>query len=220
MIWNAARPADSDRIRLSATLLRDNFQAIETGTVPYDALSLEAQGSISPVANQNRIYSYLNGDSGQVELASLNPAGNVVRLTEGGRLGSLNQNAVFSGVRFTAFAFEDVNAYQYTAANMIIARGSVAANGTATMTVNLSATKTNTGTYTLTIPAGILRVNSYQVLLTAIYNVNEDTIIANISQKPSVNIASPTVITVEMVYRTDGGPRRDSPFEVVIVGGR
>ena len=217
MVWNAARPADSDRIRLSAELIRDNWVALESGTVPFDTISLENQVSFPALANHIRLFGYTNNASGQVELTSINPAGDRVRLTQGNKLGAVNQSAIFSSVQTGDVTFDGT--FFYTGSLMPTARAMCAANGTTSMAVNMSTTRTGTGRYTLTIPAGILRVNSYAVLGQPYFNGASDTVILNVVSKPTVNVALPTTINIEILYRSDG-TNRDAPFDVVIIGGR
>lgn len=218
MVWNASRPADSDRIRLSAGLIRDNWTAIEEGTVPYDALSLENQTlTIPPLANHNRIYGYTNVRSGQVELYSINPANQGVYLTEGGKLGSANQDAIFYTAQMSYLTYD--NSFFYTGSLMPTARISVSSNGSGSMAVNMSVTRTGTGRYTLTIPAGILTVNSYVLMCQPRYNASTNSVFIDVVSKPNISAGSATVIQVEMVARSDGG-KVDSPFDAVIIGGR
>lgn len=108
MVWNASRPADSDLIRLSAGLIRDNFSALEIGTVPFDTISLQSQGATPAYAGHNRLYGYNNVNSGQVEVCSVNPAGNTVLLTEGGKLGSIIQDAVFANASMGTFTLNGI----------------------------------------------------------------------------------------------------------------
>lgn len=219
MTWNASRPADSDTIRISANLIRNNFQAIQAGNVGLTTITLAQQAALPGSASSARLYGYFNANSGTTELAAVNPNGapGTVRLTEGGRIGSIGQNAIFGSVQAANLTFD--NTYFYTGSLMITARGSVASNGSISMNVNMSASRTGTGKYTLTIPAGVLTVSSYQVFIQPLYNGSQDSVFVDIATKPAVNPAIATVITLEMIYRSDGS-KKDSPFEVMIIGGR
>lgn len=215
MVWNAARPADSDRIRLSAGLIRDNWAAIETGIVPYDTISLQNQASWAALSGHNRLYAYTSAVSGKIELESVNDAGQTVYLTEGGVLGSQNQSARFSTLRVSSIRFDST--FSYTGSLMINARGSISAGGSASMAVNLSSSSTGTGEYLITIPAGVLTVNSYQIQVTPKYDGQN--VIAGYYNKGSVNPANPTTFSVLIATRSGGSPI-DNPFDVVVIGGR
>jgi|ERR1051325_4076959 hypothetical protein len=217
MVWNAARPADSDRIRLSAGLIRDNWVALETGTTPFDTISLEAQGAYPALAGHNRLYSYLSGVSGKIELCSVNNTGQIVLLTENGVVGSQGQNARFASVYTTNISFD--GAFPYTGSLMVTARCSMASNGASSMAVNCTGSFRGTGKYRVTIPAGVLTVNSYQVQVSLAYNGSQDTMIPMIVSKPTINPANPTVIDIDTLYRSDGS-YRNTPLDVVIIGGR
>lgn len=216
MVWNASKPADSDRIRLSAGLLRENFQAIEDGTVPYTTLSLEQQASFPALAGHNRLYSYLNADSGKIELKSVNNTGQAVNITEGAYLGTRNTLGRFSAIQTGNISFDGV--FVYAGGNMVISRGTVAAAGGLSMSINIaSATKTGTGQYDIVIPAGVLEVNSYQVNTQVLFF---NTPVAGIVvSKGVVNPALSTLIQVETRFQTSN-TRVDATFDIIIVGGR
>lgn len=217
MVWNPSRPADSDRIRLSAGLLRDNFQAIEDGNVPYTTISLEQQASFPPLANHNRLYGYLNATSGNTELMSVNNAGQIVYLTEGGLLGASNQNGRFSSIWTSNLSFDGL--YPYSGQLMVTARGTISLSGLISSNYNLTVSKTGTGQYTLTIPAGVMNFNSYQVILTPQYLGGGNTALPYLVTKPTINPANPTLINIE-TRSVISGNRFDNAFEVIIVGGR
>jgi hypothetical protein len=215
MVWNASRPADSDRIRLSAGLIRDNFQAIELGNVPYDTISLQNQAMFPALAGHNRLYAYTSGVSGNIELRDVNNAGQTVLLTEGGLLGASTQNARFSSVYTGNISFDGT--FPYTGALMVNARASVSSGGSASQSVNMTASRTGTGEYLVTIPAGILTVNSYQVQVTPFYDGQN--VLAGYYNKSTVNPANPTTFRVHIATRS-GGNAVDNAFEVVVIGGR
>lgn len=222
MVWNASRPADSDRIRLSASLLRDNFSAIETGNVPYTTLTLTQQGSLPAAPSAVRLYGFGSGESGQTELTSINSAGVPVILTTGGKVGASTQQAVFSEIttglaRVQGLTFD--NFYVYTPSLMITARATSSAGGTTSMSVNMTIARTGVGRYTLQVPAGILTVDSYQVFCQPRYNGATDSVFIDVVSKPSINPAAQTNIPIEMIYRADGS-KVDSGFDVMIIGGR
>jgi hypothetical protein len=215
MVWNASRPADSDRIRLSAGLIRDNFQALELGNVPFDTISLQNQATFPALSGHNRLYGFTSPVSGKIELCDVNDAGQIVVMTENGLLGSQNQNARFASVFTTNLSFDGT--FPYTGRLMINARASVSSGGSSSMAVNMSSSRTSTGEYLITIPAGILTVNSYQVQVTPFYD--SQNVLAGYYSKSTVNPANPTTFRVHIATRS-GGNATDNAFEVIVIGGR
>lgn len=222
MVWNASRPADSDRIRLSASLLRDNFAAIQLGNVPYTTLTLTSQGSLPASPGQVRLYGFGSAESGQTEFTAINGAGAPVILTTGGKVGAATQEAIFSKVTtaqtFTGSITFD-NSFTYTSGLMITCRATCSSGGTVTMNDNMTVTRTGVGRYTLQVPAGILTGNSYQVFLQPKYNNATDSVFIDVVSKPNINPAAQTNIPIEVIYRADGS-KVDSGFDVMIIGGR
>ncbi|MFW9872320.1 MAG: hypothetical protein ACFFG0_04390 [Candidatus Thorarchaeota archaeon] len=85
MAWDKTKPAGSTALSASDDQIRDNWDAIESGTVPYDALKLQTQASApSNVAD----YGFLYGKdvSSKVELYWEDEDGDEVQLTAGGNL--------------------------------------------------------------------------------------------------------------------------------------
>ena len=64
MAWQPAKPADADKIKDSASDLRDNFAAIEAGDVPHDKVQMEGQGSApAAVAGSAVVYQLTSDDN-------------------------------------------------------------------------------------------------------------------------------------------------------------
>lgn len=219
MAWSTTLPANSTKIRLTPSVLQANWVAIETGGVPYDTLKLQKQGAaparsdgfgwvygLDPGTGFTELY-YEDDRATSLKTQITNGAGTP---TQG--LGATTQLVYASGLRFDT-------SYSYKATNFITARCSVASDGTPSMALNATASKTGTGEYTVTISSGTLQVNSYQVIATCFETSGGDTAILNLLTKAVVNPATTTVITLNTKRRSDGG-LRDTPFEIIIVGGR
>jgi len=91
MAWNATLPAGSTSISGSDDLIRDNWAAIETGTVPYDALKLQTQGS-DPTAVADYGFLFSKDVSSKAELHYIDEDSNVIQITSAGSLGSATEN--------------------------------------------------------------------------------------------------------------------------------
>lgn len=218
MSWDVSRPADADRIRISAGLIRNNFGAIFAGTVALQRLSLVSVGSFPALAGASRLYGYTNANSGQVEIQAVNTAGAIVKLTEGGRIGAIGQSAIFGALQCTSLKFDNLTpALTYGSSNLVIARGTVSSLGVISMALNMTSSQFATGKYTLTIPAGVMTSNSYQVMIQPLANSNS--VFANLITKPAINALNPTVITLKIIPRTGGG-EVDGAFDAMIIGGR
>lgn len=82
MSWNTANPADNSSLRLLGQLIRPNWEALETGNVPFDALKLQEQAG-NPTREDNFGFLFTKEDDSQTQLYYMddeNPA-TVVQLT-------------------------------------------------------------------------------------------------------------------------------------------
>lgn len=212
MVWNASRPADSDRIRLSAGLIRDNWEAIEIGTVPYDTISLQNQAVFPPLAGHNRLYGYTNPNSGQVELFSINPASQGVLLTEGGKLGSINQNAVFANATMTSFT---LGAIPNPQAAFCTAWVTFESDGTILQSYNVSSiTKGATGFYRINLPF-TLSTKDYCAV-----GMAYDTGDTNHSRVVQVTNQTTSTITIRIQRTDQDGNYQNSAGYLALFGGR
>jgi hypothetical protein len=91
MAWDATKPAGTTAISGSDDLIRANWEAIEQGTVPYDALKLETQGS-DPSAAADHGFLYTKDVSSKAELHYIDEDSNVIQLTSAGTVGSSTEN--------------------------------------------------------------------------------------------------------------------------------
>lgn len=212
MVWNASRPADSDRIRLSAGLIRDNWQAIETGTVPYDTLSLQNQASFPSLVGHNRLYGYTNPTSGQVELFSINPANQGVFLTEGGRIGSINQNAIFANTQTTSFTLGNIPNPQ---AAFCTAWVTFESDGTILQSYNVaSITKGTTGFYRINLPFTLSTKDYCAVGMAYESGGTNSTRVMQVTNQTTSNI------TIRIQRTNQDGSYQDSAGYLAMFGGR
>lgn len=217
MVWNPSRPADSDKIRISASLIRDNWQAIEVGTVPYDTISLQNQVSFPALPNHNRLYGYTNPTSGQVELCSVNPADQIVLLTEGGKIGSVNQNAIFNDVTMNAASMTSftLGSIQNTQASFCTAWVTFESNGAILQSYNVaSITKGATGFYRINLPF-TLSTKDYCVVGMA-YESNS----TNTTRVMMATAQTTSSVTIRIQRTNQSGSYEDSAGYVAMFGGR
>ncbi len=214
MVWNASRPADSDRIRLSAGLIRDNWQAIETGTVPYDTISLQNQAVLPPLAGHNRLYGYTNANSGQIELYSVNPANQGVLLTEGGRLGSINQNAVFANTQTATFTLGSIPNPQNAFCNAWV---SFDDSGNILQSYNVSSMNHNslgTGLYRVNLSYVASNANYCVLALASSSNSDDHTRVAQVVSQTTSNVI------VRFQRTNQDGSYQNTGGYIAIFGGR
>ena len=82
--WDATQPTDNTKLRLGPGLVRANWDALQAGECPFDALELVEQAAsppagITPAAGFGFLYSFLSG--GNTELFFVNGASTVSQLT-------------------------------------------------------------------------------------------------------------------------------------------
>lgn len=217
MAWNRTLPANNSKIRLSPSYIRDNWDAIETGLVPFDFLQLQQQAA-DPATTATTGWLFSKNSAGVTELFYKDPSANVIQMTSVGRIGSSTTNVIFNDAQFTRFTLDGT--YYYTALSLITAKGTVHGDGSVSQGDGITCTRTGAGFYTVIVAAGRLQNSKYQAAMTSFQSdTGAHTTILNIVQAPNVNPALPTNILVEVVKR-DGGTHIDAGFDVIIVGGR
>lgn len=84
MAWDTTKPTTGTKLRLVPSVITPNWDAIETGEVPYDKLQLQEQaGNPTNAANTAYLYSKEDAATGYTELFSINSNGNAIQLTKG-----------------------------------------------------------------------------------------------------------------------------------------
>ena len=62
MPWDPSLPADNTKLRLAPAMIRANWQALETGTLPFDNVQLQEQaGDPASAANTGFLYAKQSG---------------------------------------------------------------------------------------------------------------------------------------------------------------
>lgn len=151
--WLKNKPASGDNLAASDKLLRDNFNAIEQGLVPYDYLTLEDQSSTDPTPATGFGYIYAKQANSKPELHWIDEDDNVIQLTTAGSFGNSNFNVDSSGnVDCTSISF-DSGSNTFNASSFI--KGWATFNGTSggfsvLDSYNCTPTRDSTGVYTLT----------------------------------------------------------------------
>lgn len=223
MAWNKNLPANNSKIRLAPAYIRDNWDAIETGLVPYDYLQMNKKADDpATTANRGWLFSKADSISGYTEAFHKNSNGSVVQLTSNGFVGSsttpfFGTNFIANGYIQTTSGLTFDGSYNYTASNLIAARASISSGGSASQSDGITSNRTSTGIYEVVVSLGRLTVNSYQVIATPL--ASGSTTILNIVTKPVVNAGTTTTIVIETKERS-GGSHINAAFEIIIVGGR
>lgn len=212
MTWSTNLPTDGTKLRIAPSQIRQNWQAIENGDVPYVYLRL-AEQIVNPTRADDRGFLFAKDPgSGFTELYyqdSRNPA-NVIELTANGKMGSTSTQVLTSGVSFD-------DSYFYTASNFIAARATIGSGGSALQADGITSVRNSTGKYTISVAAGRLQTSSYQTIVVPFYQGSP--VIAVVESEPNVNPASATDIQIR-IYVSATATLSDNRFNVIVVGGR
>jgi len=108
-MFDKTQPADNTKIRNLGVVIRPNWDAIETGDatfLPYainfqDRTPLIVPNDPATIAGSAIYYTKQDG-TGTAESFNKDPAGNIIQLTTGGRLGNAATNATINNLRFGA----------------------------------------------------------------------------------------------------------------------
>lgn len=208
MAWDKTLPANSSKLRVSAGYIRDNWNAIQTGGVPYDKLKLKLQAA-NPTREATYGWSFTKDPgTGYAELYYLddrNPA-SVIQLTNNGGIGATTQLLYGSAVITSG-------AYQNTQNAFCSAWALVASNGTLTEGFGLTSAKNSAGDYTLTITTPLSSSN-YAIVGTVFSTSTRARVLYNYS-KAAGNFSVRT-----QAINASAGDYEDNAFMVTVYGGR
>ncbi len=206
MAWNKTLPADSSKLRLSAAIIRSNWDAIETGGVPYDYLQLSKQ-VINPTRADATGWLYTKDPgSGYSELYyedDRNPA-EVIRLTNDGGIGAPGQTMYADAITFD-------NGVSYTdATHQILGWLRVASNGAVTATSgDMTCARISTGNYTVTFVTPATSFYTTALTLQNSGNTRSGSVLNTTNNSFTVNI-----------YSNSSGSNNDEAFHITVFGGR
>lgn len=216
MVWNKTLPADSSPFRISAGLIRANWDAIETGGVPYDYLQLSEQVA-NPTRADNIGWLYTKESASQTELFyedDRNPA-SVIQLTSNGRLGSSSTNIIVNTITIGS------SSTQFTANQVIVAHCTVNGAGVLVNGYNVTAATrlTDPGRYQITVAADVLKNINYRVIAQAFDLTSASGRYASVHSKPTPIVATPVDILIN-ITGSNATTFHNEQFDVIIVGGR
>lgn len=216
MAWQKNLPGDDTKLRTSQTYVRANWDAIETGGVPYDKLKLESQGA-NPTREAGFGWVYgKNPGTGFTELYyedDRNPA-SVIQLTNVGGIGNSTVSLYANNITFNnGTTFLDKN-------KQILGWLRVDANGTASGTSgDMTVAKymdpgAQTGRYvvTFTVPT----ISSYVALV----QISSSSGSSNLSRRSST-VTNRTANSFRVtIYSNSTGDPENEDFMVIVFGGR
>ena len=211
MAWNKSLPADATKLRLSASIIRSNWDAIETGGVPYTKLQLAKQ-AVNPTRQNSTGWLFTKDPgTGFSELYyedDRNPA-KVLELTSNGRLGNSTATAIIQNLTFNG-------TYNNTQAAMVSAYARCGSAGGVTYGNNIaSCTRTGTGNYTI-VTSAVFNNANVSVQLTS-YQASSDTP-AGITVLSDPTFAAGQV-SFDVEIKNRSGSAIDRKFFVVVCGG-
>lgn len=217
MTWLINKPANSDNLASSDKFLRDNFEAIETGLVPYDYISLQDQSSTDPTTATGFGYLYAKQASSKPELHWIDEDDNVIQLTSAGSFGNSNFNVDSSGnLDCTSISF-DGGTNTFNASSMVKAWATfIGTSGGFSVldSYNCTPTRDSQGVYTLTWGTNFGSAN-YVVVGTA-QSVSGNARIV-MESEATAKAAGAAVINVR---DTSGSVQDSGLIDVVAIGDR
>lgn len=221
MAWNSSKPTNTEKIRDLGTVIRPNWVSLEQGedanamvnsnagafVQQYSLALIERDGRAAnddPATESETLFAYCKQDSGGVAEAHLkDPAGNILQLSSGGKIGSTAMEYEAESI-----SFDGTNTYNEN--SVVTAWGSFAANGAALVTNNgLTCTVDGANVYTVSFVTPLSTLN-YSVFVTLQTNP-----IRNFPQ-----VSTPTVNDFEVRFLSTSSNNQRFPFYVMVVGGR
>lgn len=213
MAWNKNLPADATKLRLSAGIIRSNWDAIETGLVPYAKLKLARQAA-NPTRQNNFGWIFTkNPGTGFSELYyedDRNPA-SVIQLTSAGVLGSSSTAILTTGITFSGKT--QVN--NQTAIVSAWAQCQGTASGFAGFAYNIaSCNRTATGEYTIKTTNNFINGSIAFIGTTKQIGSSTPGVLNWLTKSFSAG-----VVTITCEIKNRNGQHDDAPFDIMILGG-
>jgi len=211
MAWNLNTPTNATKIRLDPSILQAQWNAIETGGVPYDTLRLQLQGAAPARVNGHGFIYALDPGTGFSEMYyedDRNPSVNT-QLTNNSAdptpgIGATSQLLYGSAVVTSG-------TYQNTQNAFCSAWGIVEANGSL---------GTNFGIASVTVAASIYTVTFTSALSSANYAVNV-TCFTTESNNRVASITEQLAASFKVrIQRIDSSNTTTSKFMFSVFGGR
>ena len=214
MAFDVTKPADNQKIRLGPADIRDNFSAIITADDTFipTAINFTKRGA-DPAVLADAVKVYVKADaSTDPELFARDEDGNIIQLTEEGKLGGQSTGLWTNGISFDA----GVTTIQKN--QQIMAWGYFNGTTGATLTsVNMaSCTRNSAGDYTVLTSAVFQNVNVC-VMLTQLQISSDKG--GSISVKTAVSYAA-NQITIPVEIKNRSGSSTDANFYIMVLGGQ
>lgn len=209
MAFDKTQPTDTTKLRNLGVVIRPNWVAIEEADSTFRPYALNFQNrtplgvSNDPATIADTFILYEKDDgAGNPELYGEDGSGNILQLSEGGRLGGPSTNVKMNNYRFGAGTVD------YGQNNIVSAMVRWNSAGTALSSFGCSIVRTSTGLYTVTLATARTNTNYWPVAC-AFDEGN--------SRCAKVNILSTTQFTIRIV--NDNGSNRDTGGFCHVVGG-
>lgn len=160
MAFDKSQPADDTKIRNLGVVIRPNWQAIEEADSSFRPYALNLQNrtplgaSNDPalIADTSILYAKDDG-AGNPEAYLEDGSGNILQVTEGGRLGGPSTNLTVNNVRFGS------STTNYTVNNIVTAWVKWNSAGTATASFGCTIARPATGVYQITFSTARANTN-------------------------------------------------------------
>jgi len=153
LVYDNTKPSDDVELKDISLQTRPNFQAIQSGDPSFsqDQINISNRTTLpddndpeTPVG-MSRVYAKEDGE-GNIELFTRDTQGNIVQLTEGGRIGSRNTVLSCSNISFPSLTTET-----FSPKNLMIAAIRWQANGQTISSFGCTILRTGTGIYLITL---------------------------------------------------------------------
>lgn len=215
MAWSKILPGNNEKIRNLGSVIRPNWEAIEEGDdvgvanmLQMRSVQLDNRTGLAansdPITNAGTHYVYSKDDGGGTQEGFMkDSAGNVLQLTNGGKIGSTSMNYEADTISFDATRTYNEN-------NIVPAWGYVASGALSYGNGVSSVAKISTGLYEITFTAGRLTTTSYAVVAMGVTNVSS-----------SWDGSTKTTTNFRCQFRQSAdGSLKDSNFFFMVTGGQ
>lgn len=221
MAWDSSLPANDSKIRNLGIEIRPNWTSIEQGEdanpmasttsylQQYSSAYIERNGRAAnndPTTEADTFYMYCKQDAnGIAEGACKDPAGNVVILTEAGKMGNRATDFYMN-----SFAFDTNAARVNNESNIAVAWGYFNSAGTLQYGSGLvSGSVSDTSLYTITVTTNRMVNANYVPIAMGLDNVN------------MMGSGTPTSTSFQLRGRSvSDGAKKAAGFYVVLFGGQ
>jgi len=212
MAYDKTQPTDTTKIRNLGVVIRPNWVAIEDGDDTFRPLAVNLQNrtpSASPndpvlLADTSKLYCKDDG-SGVAETFDMDAAGNIIQMTEAGKLGSQNTGIYTNSISFDGGTSAFTKILQ-PSGWLISNSAGVLQSGSGDLTVS----RDSAGLYTIGF-----------VVAPATTTFVGFAIPQNTSGRRSISCQQYTATEFKVrIYSNSTGSNEDEPFQVIVFGGR